>query len=385
MMKKAKKPVKIDLRHFRFKLTTCKFFPEIWVKWAQLKKKEKLDEKDKFWLKEFRSQLKKTDYYLTVSHIKTRIAKRWVLNDLNFDKLDYAKALMDIIKEHRHNLQSKKKVSKSFSGAPYHLIDGVFEVPNEINRLAENASYNDPLQSKAPRHKNKTYIGIELEFNPHPTQEHTTGSIAEVLKKAKVGKYCHVGTDGSCGRTADEGGFEIRVLVTEDDYINPLTKIMKTLTDMGFGVNERCGTHVHLDMRNRDVKRVYNNFFYTQSFMRKLLEKSRKKNKYCKVNTYADFHQQHELRDRRTGINCESYSEHRSLEIRMHHGTLDPKELLPWIKLLIQIANYEGTLEKKVLTLKQAKEQYKLEESLQKDLQGRLKRLFSLSDVLPGA
>ncbi len=375
MKAKVKKPYSINLSHFSFKVTRREFLPAIWTKWLELRKKDKLDDLEKYWLKEFRKKVKNTEYYVKVTHKSSQISKKWILEDLNFKRVDYAKALLTIVNQQRQVRQKISGTPKEFAGAKFALVGGVFEKPNQINVIAQNTTYNDPMQSKRPRHKTRRYIGVELEFNPLVENDIGTSEIAKLLKTANLGKYCHVGTDGSCGINERQGGYEVRVLLTEDDWIEPLTKVMSTLTGAGFKVNHRCGTHVHLDMRNRDVKKCYNNFYYTQYFMRKLLVKSRKRNGYCKVNESADFDSQMR-HERRRGINVQSYNEHGTLEIRMHHGTLTPSELIPWIKLLLKIANYDGKVSKKVMTLKQVNEQYQLEEPLQKELESRLGTLF---------
>lgn len=359
----------IKLSHFQFEVKHRRIKRDIWDFWQKLKQKEKLDDADKYWLQKFRSLLKESEYALIVTHKNTGIKRKWVLKNLKFDRKHYAKELLKEVISKRQSYKTLTYKSRNFEGANYKLLGGVFPTWDQIKEIAKHVQYNNPHFAKKPRSITKRYIGVELEFNHHPTNPYRTDHIAEKLLEKGLGKYVHVGTDGSCG-------FEVRVLLDETEFIEPLTKIMDTIKEMGFPCNEQCGTHVHLDMRKRDVKRVYSNFFYTQTFMRKLLAKSRKKNRFCMVNEYEDFDKQSNQGDRYRGINVQSYREHQTLEIRMHQGTLESSELIPWIKLLLQIANYDGKLEKKALTLKQVKEQYQLDDGLTLALQDRLGSLF---------
>jgi hypothetical protein len=146
---------------------------------------------------------------------------------------------------------------------------------------------------------------------------------------------------------------------------------------MGFSCNDQCGTHVHFDMRNRDVKVVYQNLFKTQKFLRKFLTRNRKYNMYCKMNKADTFEKQLSLGDRRHAINVQAFNEHRTIEVRMHQGTLNPDELIPWIKLLIKVTNYQSGLVQSVNTLKQAKKQFDIDEQLAQNLEERILKVFA--------
>lgn len=355
---------------FKFEFKSQQLDKKAWAKYNSLKQKTKRTEIDKFFIQDFRKKLANAGTWVTVTHIPTKISRSLLV----FNKINR----VEIIKEHLKLIRHRRKIlkediikTKEFCGASYEVVGNTFNKPNQINTIGKNCKWNDPLQSKVPTSVSKKYIGVELEFNHHPQKRHSTETIGALFKKENLGRYVHCGTDGSCG-------FEVRVLVTEDNYQEILPKIMKVLTDEGFPCDTRCGTHVHLDMRQRDVKQVYKNFFYTQTFLRKFLKKSRKRNTFCKVNNKDNFEEQLALRDRYLGINPNAYMEHKTLEIRMHHGTLDSNELVPWIKLLLTIANYQGIMEKKVLTLKQASEKYNMDASLKNELTNRLGWLFSL-------
>lgn len=352
-----------NLKHFRFEVDNFKTSVESWKSFYELKNKKTLEEHEKEWLKLAREELRQKSFQITGIHTKSGIKKTWEAITDKFDRKSFAKELAAEVKKVRTDWRKTKTQSKMFAGASYQLEGGVFTKDNQINKIGQQTTYNDPMSEKKPTSKTKNYIGVELEFNDNT--DHRAKDIANALRDAKLGRYVNVTTDGSCG-------WEVRVILTEDNWIDPLTKILSVLNKMGFSTNSECGTHVHLDMRNRKVEDVYSNFFFSQNFMRKFLTKSRKHNTYCKKNTKDTFVAQSSNGDRYYGINPQSYQRHQTLEIRMHQGTLDESKLVPWIKMLLKIANYTGKVSKRISTLKQATLEYSMEPDLKSLLEKRI-------------
>lgn len=367
--------MKFHAKHFKFHTKSRRFKMSVWKKYFDLKKKTKLTEFDKFWIRQLRAQLKTNQFKLVGIHVPTKTQTEWTLKkDLSKEKInrkEYLNGLLMKVKENRKALKQIKKTAKVFEGARYNTIGNVFEVPNQINPLSAQLTINDPYAQKVPRRKDKNYIGIELEFN----QIAGVGQdqIAGALKNAGLARYVDVATDGSCG-------WEVRVLLTEDDFVAPLTKIMSVLHGMGFPTNEKCGTHVHFDMRNRDIKVVYQNLFKTQKFLRKFLTRNRKYNTFCKMNKADTFEKQLSLGDRYYSLNVEAYRRHKTIEVRMHQGTLKSDELIPWINLLIKVMNYNSALAEPVNTLKQAKKQFDIDAELAQNLENKLLTVFNRKD-----
>lgn len=374
--------MKLLFSQFKFVVKSRRFQKSIWTKYYELRKKDKLNDNDKFYLRQVREALKPSEVEVTVIHRPTRVSLTTIVNSAKMPgqtfKIPYRDLMNKVImkvKETRKNGRKIKSVTKQFDGANYTIVGGILEKPNLINEIAKHTKTNDPFSNKQPRHKHKNYIGIELEFNQLPaiTQNH----IAEGLKNAGLAKYINVTTDASCG-------WEVRVLLPEDDFIEPLTKIMKIIKEMGHTVDNRCGTHVHFDMRNRDVKLVYENLFKSQRFLRKFISKSRKNNnRYCQMNKAETFDKQLSLGDRYYSLNVQSYRRHKTLEVRMHQGTLNPSELVPWIKLLLKIVNYNSSIPSRVNTLKQARKQFDIDETLSKNLEERIITVFR-PGLIPG-
>ncbi len=364
--------MKFNAKHFKFIVKSRRFKLPVWQKYYSLIKQKKLSDYDKFWVQQLRAQLKENQFKLIGIHLPTKIETEWTLkNDLSkkkIEKKEYLNKLLLKVKDARVKSKATIATPKIFEGASYSTVGGVFTTPGRILPIGQNTTTNNPLAMKKPRHKDKNYLGIELEFNDNGSlsQNH----IANKLKEAGLAKYVDVGRDGSCG-------WEVRVLILENEFEPILTKIMNLLDGMGFETNESCGTHVHFDMRNRDHKNVYANLFKTQKFLRKFLTRNRKYNTYCKMNKCETFDKQMSIGDRYYSINAESFRRHSTIEVRMHQGTLKAKELVPWIHLLLKIINHKTALASTVTTLRQAKTQFEIDEILAQDLENKIMGVFS--------
>lgn len=366
--------MKFNSEHFKFETTPQRLKKSIMDEYETVKEKKKKDDYDKMFMEMVKAKMKTTKMKLIGTHVPSGIQKAWVIDSDQYEAVKYIELLIETIKlERMQQKRNYKRVSKTFDGANYETQGGVFLKGGAINALAKFLKTTDPHHSKKPKKANVNYIGIELEFNANvPKQD--TYTIGQALKDAGLGRYVHVGTDASCG-------FEVRVLVQDDNYIEPLKRITKVIKDLGFQVNETCGLHIHLDMRNRDVKKAYANLFKSMNLLKKFVNKSRIGNRFCVENTMetfdlhnATFTQTDRDTARRHSINTMSYETYKTIEIRMHQGSLDPDVILPWIKLLLKIVDYNGILEKKITTIGSARRHLKLEPELAKDLLARIEQ-----------
>lgn len=364
---------------FKFVVKSRRFTDKIWNKYNSLKKKqktEKLTDNDKFFLRQVREAVKVHETEVTVTHVPTKLSLSTIVKGPKINRRDMMLKILAKVKETRNATRKVKNVVKDFDGATYDVVGGVFVKGGKINEIAKLTTTNDPYAHKKPRHKNKNYIGIEVEFNE--TRGVSQEMIADTFKNSGLARYVNVTTDGSCG-------WEVRVLLPEDDFIEPLTKILKVIRDLGHTADHRCGTHIHFDMRNRDIKLVYENLFKTQKFLRKFLTRGRKHNRFCMMNKAETFDKQLSLGERYYALNVQSFARHKTLEVRMHQGTLDHDELLPWIKLLLKVVNYQTAMPIKVNTLKQARKQFELDETLGKNLEQRILSVFRAGPATTGA
>jgi Putative amidoligase enzyme len=186
---------------------------------------------------------------------------------------------------------------------------------------------NDEVDLK-PAAKSKTnYVGIELECFTHYDllEMHD-----QILKCGLDGIVQPVG-DGSISPDFGDD-CELRILLPEKQLSSGLKKLGKLLKKDQFGVNDTCGLHVHLDMRNRDVEKCYERLIKFQDVLFGMVDCDRWDNEYC---MYTNVHN---MKQRYVAINKDdAYRQHKTIEVRLHHATLDVKRIEQWIKLLLNV------------------------------------------------
>lgn len=361
--------MKINLDHFSFETCPMRIESSILGEYEKFKKLKVKTDYQKLFIQMVKTKMKSIPMQIVGTHLKSKIKKTWNKPESDFNKESLAKEIISALSEERNKKRKVKVESKTYDGASFGLIGGVHPhgESGAILQIGKNTTANDPFKDKLPKLSKTNYIGVELEFNDGVLGE-TTKTIAEALKSAGLAKFVCVGTDSSCG-------FEVRCLFNETNFEGTLRDILSILNNKGFKVDQRCGAHIHLDMRNRDVKVCYENMFKAQDFLRQFLSQTRLGNTYYhKQNTKDKFEDQAALKDRYHSINADSYKKYKTLEIRMHQGTLDPGELIPWIKLLTKIVNRKEVLNlPKIDTLEVATTELEIETELVKEIETRLK------------
>jgi len=119
-------------------------------------------------------------------------------------------------------------------------------------------------------------------------------------------------------------------------------KLCKELSKIDAYVNKTCGLHVHLDMRDllnegkRTTTRVHN-LVQCLPFLSSLVPESRRSNSFCKLGK-TDRNSS----DRRYyAINTESMKKHKTIEVRLHSGTVEFEKITNWVKLLYSITRFK--------------------------------------------
>lgn len=219
--------------------------------------------------------------------------------------------------------------------------------------LAENvkiSKHKELETTKKPKTKER-HIGLEFEFVIDGSRK----TVMDALIEAKVDKYCEVADDGSirdvyCGSDGmvirQATGLELKVLCKQTQYDRVVPKVLKVLRDLGAWVNDSCGFHVHLDMRERDSAKCYHNLVMMQELLFRMNPADRKdRDGYCKPcptnalkrRLYLDstelYGNPHEYRH--WAVNHHALKTHGTLEVRIAQGTISTRDAIIWIKLLL--------------------------------------------------
>lgn len=218
--------------------------------------------------------------------------------------------------------------------------------------LGSKIAYSNQLVSKNKKPvKYYNHVGVEIEF----ISPYSRKALAQILKKTRIEKYVNLKEDvtlspdfwGNSPNNKLEGFYahELNILVKEHE-ITLLHEILEFLkVEAKARVNNTCGLHVHLDMRHRDVKDCYKNLVDAQDWMFKI-NPERKNYKYCKRNKIADFDKARDkYRDkdgywnRFLAVNPHAYEKFKTLEVRVHKGSLDSAKIVSWVKFLIKVCD----------------------------------------------
>jgi hypothetical protein len=146
----------------------------------------------------------------------------------------------------------------------------------------------------------------------------------------------HNDYDCNCECNCAPGGHEISIVAKSTEIRGIITKVCEVLKKHEAYVNKTCGLHVHLDARNADENRMFGNLVKSQKLLYSMVPKSRYTNSFCKPNTCGSSMTKYQ--GRYFGINPESYAKFKTIEVRLHSGTVDAEKINRWIELTQKIA-----------------------------------------------
>lgn len=261
----------------------------------------------------------------------------------------------------------------------FHKYGLVHCKPKEIYNFYLKRRSRQVYMEKKPMNDDK-YVGIELEFCAAISQE----SLGLELLNAGLGSLVHLKTDGSLRPKPGETAFEIAFLVPEKEYRLPLKKLCDVLTRVGAQTEgRRCGLHVHFDMRKRNKELIYNNLVSCQNVLWELIPPNRRDNEFCKHVASRAFPKKFNgsREERYRAINAAAYYRHKTLEVRMHEGTVDFSEIRNWLMVLTKIVNYRRKLPNKITSIRGFKKKFKVTGALLTYLQDRA-NFWALNEAL---
>ena len=181
----------------------------------------------------------------------------------------------------------------------------------------------------------ENHVGIELEFY----SAHQRDDICQRLIDAKLSKYARIMTDRTIRGTEEKPvGLELCVVAPESKYVGIFERACDVLNDIGAETNDSCGFHVHLDCRNRSNKLLFYNLVQCQNLLFKMTYTNRQDNEYCRPQNSPEW--DNAENSHYMAINKHAYQKHKTIEVRLHHGTTNFVDIKNWVELLIKIANY---------------------------------------------
>jgi hypothetical protein len=142
--------------------------------------------------------------------------------------------------------------------------------------------------------------------------------------------WAREGTDGSVnyeGRRPDWSGREYRLLVKRSELEPRLYRVCQLLGQ--HAVNRSCGLHVHVDMRGKTendalaLAKHVDRWLYA---LREYVPMSRRENSYCQFGVSRH--------DRYRAVNLVALQKYKTLEIRLHSGTVSYEKIISWVRLV---------------------------------------------------
>lgn len=251
------------------------------------------------------------------------------------------------------------KIKMIGGGMQYETVGGVLTKPSKFSELSEKFGMNIIKEAKVPKTVDN-YVGIEVEM----LSSKTIADMNKEFVKAKLHRYVNITTDASV--QAETEGFhpmELRICLPEKLLDSKLAEICEVLRKIECYANKSCGMHVHLDMRARNPELCYRNLFKVQDIMLQVQPNSRRANRYCMPNTIPslsikEFNGSNDNGTRRRVINTMSYHKNnmQTIEIRVHEGTTEYKNIVNWVKFLVATATLNTELPTVVKNIKELQE-----------------------------
>lgn len=263
-----------------------------------------------------------------------------------------------VIKETRANKKELDLIAKSWTDKKgnlhtYYLVGrtaGVHQSDKEILKLQNAAKIKQCYEYKNPKTE-ENHLGIELEFIAPIAKK----DLAYKFIEAKLESYVTIKADGSIRIEKDNDvAHEVCVLIPESK-LDILNQVCNLIRSVGGRVNDSCGTHVHLDARNRNKELLFSNLVSAQNILYKMNPKYRldgapnSSRNYCKKTGTKRFTTS---MDRYHGINGRSYGTHKTIEVRIHAGMLDGDKVIKWCQVLLTIANKPDAVVRAPITVK---------------------------------
>lgn len=185
---------------------------------------------------------------------------------------------------------------------------------------------------------NRKWIAVEIECVVESRDRLRT----EMARSPLLRQHVTIKSDSSlsAGDLAVRDCVEVVVCAPRETYRDVLVAVCAVIAACNGAVNKTCGLHVHLDQRDvafDEVKRVYSRLASAQPLLRRFVSESRlgdEGRRYC-----ANAPRQWSTQSRYRVVNACAYQAHRTIEVRLHQGSVDATKIANWVALLIAIAD----------------------------------------------
>jgi len=222
-------------------------------------------------------------------------------------------------------------------------------VPNQILKLFRERRANILKKCKLPRDADR-HVSVEAEcFVRSGYVENDYIRMLPIFDELGITRCITAKYDSSINGVPN-GFSSVEFVITckQSEYVDIITKACKAFSLMGARINSTCGLHVHLDMRHySDLNMAYNRLLSVQPILFTMQPKSRQDNAYCKriQNTLNEFHKASNANCRYYGINAKAFRRHKTIELRMHSGTVDARKIINFVELLIHVTYNDSVTE----------------------------------------
>jgi hypothetical protein len=234
-------------------------------------------------------------------------------------------------------------------------------------------------EDKKPERK-LNHVGVELEFFSKANFDKLT----EALNAEGLIKNVTLKCDGSIRPRRGYIGHELAIIATERMIYKVINKICKVLKAHESDVNSSCGMHIHIDMRNRNKELVFKNLVHAQPILYAMNPKSRKTGGYSHPTEVSNFTAA-KRNYSRTGINPCAYEKHKTIEVRVHAGTVNRNKINNWIRLLLAIANKQTVVDHELTKLSEFTKEFKFDNELKNYIISRIKHFENDNNVVENA
>lgn len=352
-------------------------------------------------IKALRKQLKRYDVgniTYTLKRGKMSIVNKiQSYNTLHSQLTATKKYITEKIKIDRQIQKTPKFRMKEIRGIKRQMLGGVCLVPATISKAYLQKKIMEIKAEKRPKTQ-ENHIGIEIEFASVLSDQ----QIGRLFFEEGLTQYVQLMEEYTDGKDEKhERGHEIAIVAPETEILCILEKVCMVLNEkIDANITFGCGFHVHIDCRNRDHNKVFQNFFNTQEILYSMVSYVRRTNRHVKMLPekilYPDVQGNNEYYCRNCwtedqydngevepcdcdtpkevrwfGINGWAYKHHKTIEVRIHSGTTNINKIRNWLKLLLAIAD-NASIKKPVTDTEQFFKNVNLTEDLKKYVHRRI-------------